>query len=81
MSNNVVIDFYELKHNKNLLNTLIRQNNSQKYYSTKQSDLQKNIEKFNKAKEKIRQELIASDTSKDKNAIYTALTQFKKTNE
>ena len=81
MSDNVVIDFYELKHNKDLLNSLIRQNKSQKHYSTQQSDLQKNIEKFNKVKEKIKQELIVSDKSNDKTAIYTALTQFKKTNE
>ena len=79
MSNSVVIDFYDLKHNKDLLNSFIRQNKSQKHYSTQ--DLQKNIEKFNKAKEKIKQNLIASDTSKDKTTLYTALTQFKKTNE
>ena len=81
MSNNVVIDFYELKHNKDLLDNLIRQNNSQKHYSTQEHDLLKNIANFNKAKEKIRQKLIVSDESKDKNAIYTAYTQFRKTNE
>ena len=81
MSDNVVIDFYELKHNKDLLNSFIRQNKSQKHYSTQSPDLQKNIEEFNKAKEKIKQQLIASDKSTDKTALYTALTQFKKINE
>ena len=49
------------------------------------SDVNKNAQKikqdFNKAKEKIRQQLINSDNSGDKSAIYTAITQFKKTNE
>ena len=49
------------------------------------SDHDKNAQKiaqdFNKAKEKIRQELIASDNSSDKATIYTAMTQFRKTNE
>ena len=49
------------------------------------SDVNKNAQKikqdFNKAKEKIRQQLIASDNSDDKTALYTAITQFKKTNE
>ena len=49
------------------------------------SDPDKNARKitqdFNKAKEKIRQELIAFDNSNDKAAVYTAMTQFKKTNE
>ena len=39
------------------------------------------IATLNKAKNKIRQELIASDNSSDKATIYTAMTQFKKTNE
>ena len=52
------------------------------------SDQEKNAQKINnyiatlnKAKDKIRQNLIASDKSNDKAAIYTAITQFKKTNE
>ena len=49
------------------------------------SDPGKNAQKFaqdfNKAKEKIRQELIASDKSGDKTVVYTAMTQFKKINE
>ncbi len=49
------------------------------------SDRDKNAQKiaqdFNKAKETIRQKLIESDKSNDKTALYTAITQFKKTNE
>ena len=52
------------------------------------SDQDKNAQKINeyidsldKAKEAIRQKLIASDKSNDKTALYTAITQFKKTNE
>lgn len=49
------------------------------------SDQDKNAQKikqdFNKAKEKIRQQLIASDNTNDKSAIYAAITQFKKINE
>ncbi len=52
------------------------------------SDYGKNAQKINdyiakldKAKTKIRQELITSDTSDDKIATFTAMTQFKKTNE
>ena len=44
-------------------------------------DIEKRKEDFNKAKEKIRQTLIVSDKSNDKTALYTAMTQFKKTNE
>jgi len=40
-----------------------------------------NINKIDKAKEKIRQQLISSDNSNDKIATFTAITQFKKTNE
>ena len=52
------------------------------------SDHEKNAQKIDdyiaeldKAKAKIRQNLIASDKSNDKTALYTAITQFRKTNE
>ena len=52
------------------------------------SDREKNARKINtyiatlnKAKNKIRQKLIAADNSGDKIATFTAITQFKKTNE
>lgn len=49
--------------------------------SDKDKNAQKIAQDFNRAKEKIRQQLIASDNSDDKTALYTAITQFKKTNE
>ncbi len=49
--------------------------------SDRDRNAQKIAQDFNKAKEKIRQKLIGSDVSNDKNALYTAITQFKKTNE
>ena len=44
-------------------------------------NVKKREDAFNKAKEKIKQKLIESDNSSDKTAFYTAITQFKKTNE
>lgn len=41
----------------------------------------KYISALNKAKLKIRQNLIVSDNSNNKETVYTAITQFKKTNE
>lgn len=38
------------------------------------------IATLDKAKDKIRQRLIESDSSNDKMTLYTAITQFKKTN-
>ena len=52
------------------------------------SDHEENARKINsyiatldKAKNKIKQKIIASDNSNEKIATYTAITQFKKTNE
>ena len=39
-----------------------------------------NADAFNKAKEKIQREMIASDKSPDNSILYTVLTKFKKTN-
>jgi hypothetical protein len=44
-------------------------------------DIKKSEEALNKAKEKIKQKLIASNNPNDKAAVFTAITQFKKTNE
>lgn len=49
--------------------------------SDQDENAQKITQNFNKAKEKIRQQIIASDKSDDKITLYTAMTQFKKTNE
>ncbi len=50
-----------------------REKNAQKIYEY--------INALNKAKLKIRQNLIVSDNSNNKETVYTAITQFKKTNE
>ena len=44
-------------------------------------DIKKSEDAFNKAKEKIKQTIIASDKSSDNSVIYTAMSNFKKTNE
>lgn len=44
-------------------------------------DDKKTADALNKAKEKIKRELIASDESNDNSVIYTAISSFKKTNE
>ncbi|MBR3511028.1 MAG: hypothetical protein IKN73_03120 [Alphaproteobacteria bacterium] len=80
MSNNVVIDFYEIKHNKNLLNDLIRQKKLQKHYST-QTTKQNIVKDFNQAKEQIKQKIISLDKTEDNSLTYTAMANFKKTNE
>lgn len=79
MSDNVVKYFSKDTHNNNLLakENLLKKN---KHYST-ESELEKNIEKFNRAKENLKQKIITSDNSNDKTAIYSAMVQFKKINE
>lgn len=47
----------------------------------KRFDIIKSEQALNKAKEAIRQKIISSDKSSDNNVIYTAITNFKKTNE
>ena len=81
MSAKVVSDFKDLTTNNNLLNEEDRPKKQNNLYQTNKTELQKNIEKFNRAKEHIKQQFIVADTSNDKTAIYTAITQFKKTNE
>lgn len=78
MSDNVVKNFYENTHNKILLYEKNLHKKSQHYSN---ESIIKNIEKFNQAKEQIKQKIIASDKSQDNSVLYTAITQFKKTNE
>ena len=47
----------------------------------KHFDIIKSENALNKAKERIKQNLISSDKSQDNSIIYTALTHFEKTNE
>ena len=78
MSDNVVKNFYENTHNNILLYEKNLRKKSQHYSN---ESIIKNIEKFNQAKEQIKQKIIASDKSQDNSVLYTAITQFKKTNE
>ena len=59
------------------------------YYNQKSKDLgscikddfEKSVQKFDKAKERMKQQMIISDNSKDNSVLYTAMTQFKKNHE
>lgn len=59
------------------------------YYNQKSENLKqygdlqikKEIQDFDRAKERMKQKMIASDKSKDNSVIYKAITQFKKNNE
>ena len=41
----------------------------------------KTVDDFNKAKERIKQQIIISDKTQDNSLVYTAMTQFKKRKE
>jgi hypothetical protein len=43
--------------------------------------IKKEVQKFDKAKERMKQQMIISDNSKDNSVLYTAMTQFKKNHE
>nr|MBQ0091522.1 hypothetical protein [Candidatus Enterousia merdequi] len=47
----------------------------------KHFDIKKSEDALNKAKERIKQRIIAADKSKDNSVVYTAMSTFKKTNE
>ena len=55
---------------------IARYNELKKYF-----DIKKSEQAFNKAKEQIKQRIIASDKSPDNSVIYTAISNFKKNNE
>lgn len=57
-------------------NKIARYNELKKYFDIKKSEIA-----FDKAKEKIKQRIIASDKSRDNSVIYTAMANFKKINE
>ena len=64
-------------------------NLNKNYYNQKSENLKqygdlhikKEIQDFDRAKERMKQKMIASDNSIDNSVIYTAITQFKKNNE
>ncbi len=89
MSDNVVDKSNEF-HNNVLLQEFyrLRKELSNQHYSTINPDkiarfneLQQSVQALNKAKEKIKQQMISADNSSDNSVVYTAITNFKKTNE
>ena len=89
MSDNVVDKSNEF-HNNVLLQEFyrLRKELSNQHYSTINPDkiarfneLQQSVQALNEAKEKIKQQMISSDNSSDNSVVYTAITNFKKTNE
>ena len=89
MSDNVVDKSNEF-HNNVLLQEFyrLRKELSNQHYSTINPDkiarfneLQKSMQALNKAKEKIKQQMISADNSSDNSVVYTAITNFKETNE
>lgn len=81
MSDNVV-DKSESNHNNILLQEFYRlhQELSNKHYSTTDSEKNSRLNELEKAREKIKQKIIASDNSSDKSVLYTAIAKFKKRN-
>ena len=59
----------------------VKQNVEKNRLAKTPDDIKKSVLAFDEAKEKIKQTIISSDTSKDNSVLYTAITQFKKTNE
>jgi len=58
------------------------------YYKKKQNNnldanvgFEKSFDEFNKAKERMKQQMISSDNSSDNRIIYTAISSFKKKKE
>ena len=47
----------------------------------KQNTARRSFDEFNKAKERIKQQIISSDKTQDNSLVYTAISQFKKNNE
>ncbi len=47
----------------------------------KNNTVRKSVDDFNKAKERIKQQIISSDKTQDNSLVYTAISQFKKNNE
>jgi len=70
-NNNVLLqDSYRLK--KNLSN---------QHYSTVNPENLSKLNELEKAREKIKQEIIVADKSPDNSVLYTVMTKFKKRNE
>jgi len=55
---------------------IARYNELKKYFDVKKSE-----RAFDKAKEKIKSQMISADKSSDNSVLFTAISKFKKTNE
>ena len=82
MSDNVD-DELRNNHNKILLQDFYRQKKelSNQYYSTVNPEKLAKLNELEKAREKIKQEIIAADKSTDNSVVYAALVNFKKENK
>lgn len=82
MSDNVD-DELRNNHNKILLQDFYRPKKelSNQYYSTVNPEKLAKLNELEKAREKIKQEIIAADKSTDNSVLYAALVNFKKENK
>ena len=81
MSKNVVDKLGDI-HNNVLLQDFYRPKKelSNQYYSTVNPEKLAKLNELEKAREKIKQEIIVADKSSDNSVLYTVMTKFKKRN-
>ena len=81
MSNNVV-DKSKDDNNNVLLQEFyrLRQELSKQHYSTVSPEKLARLKELEKAREKIKQDIIAADKSTDNSVVYAAMAKFKKRN-
>ena len=81
MSKNVVDKLGDI-HNNVLLQDFYRPKKdlSNQYYSTVNPEKLAKLNELEKAREKIKQEIIVADKSPDNSVLYTVMTKFKKRN-
>ena len=81
MSNNVV-DKSKDDDNNVLLQEFyrLRQELSKQHYSTVSPEKLARLKELEKAREKIKQDIIAADKSTDNSVVYAAMAKFKKRN-
>jgi len=70
------LEYEVLNNHHSPQNKINRYNELKKHF-----DIVKSENALNKAKEKIKQRMIESDKSPNNSVVYTAITNFKKTNE
>ena len=78
-SNNVLVGEFARFLNESLIKNYYKQSkDSGLLYNNSQK---KSFDDFNRAKERIKQQIINADNSQDNSLVYTAMTQFKKRKE